>query len=296
MVPTKERAHISVALEYNGEIMLFDCGENTQLQIKKAKLHLGKIRKIFISHWHGDHVLGLPGLLMTLCNTEGVEKIEIFGPKNSKKFVKNMKNSCIWDVRIEIKVFEFSPKNLELLKIIDKTAYEIFCVKLSHSVPCIAYSFKEKDVLNIDKEKAKKLNLEKSPLLARAKENLDINLGGKIIKPSEITYTKKGIKISFVFDTRPCPEISKLIENSNYLVMEATFIYETHSHKAEEYDHMSAKETAQIAQENNIETLLITHFSQRYKDIKEIEEEAKQYFKNTIATYDLMSVNLKNNY
>lgn len=292
MVPTKDRNHISMALEYEGSIFLFDCGEGTQRQIKIMKLPIGKIKKIFISHWHGDHTLGLNGLVQTLSNTDNVEKIEIHGPKDSKKYVDNMLKSTIFIPKVEIKVIEHDPDEDEVIKIVDSSDYEIYSTKLNHSVPCLAYSFKEKDKHNIDKKKAKELGLDNSPLLARAKLGLDIEKDGKKIKASDITYLKKGMKVSFVFDTRPCIGIDKLVKDSDHLVMEATYKYETHGHKAEENDHMSAKETAEIALTNNVKHLLITHFSQRYKDIKEIEEEAKETFENTTSTYDFMTYNL----
>ena len=293
MVPTKERNHIATALEYEGNVFLFDCGENTQLQIKKAKVPMGKVRKIFLSHWHGDHVVGLPGLLMTLGNTDGVEKIEIHGPKKTKDYIYHMRRACIFDAKINLEVHEHNPKKGEIVNIIDNNKYEINIAKLNHSVPCIAYSFKEKDSLNIDKVKAAELKLENSPKLAQLKEGIDIEHEGKKIKAKDVTYLKQGKKISFVFDTRPCKEIDMLVKDSDYLVMEATFIYATHAHKAEEYDHMSARETAEIAAHNNVKNLVITHFSQRYKDISEIEAEAKEFFENTTAAYDLMSLKVK---
>lgn len=293
MVPTKDRNHLATALEYNGSIFLFDCGENTQKQIKIMKLPIGKIKKIFISHWHGDHVLGLPGLIQTLSNTDNVDQIEIHGPINTPKFVDHMLKSTIFESKIPIKVFEHIPKKKEILTIIDTADYSIKVARLRHSVPCIGYSFEKKDVLNIDKKKAIKHGLETSPMLARVKMGLDIEHEGKTIKAQDLTYTKKGTKICFVFDTRPCQEIDMLVKNSNYLVMEATFIFEKHGDRAEETDHMSAKETAEIAATNNVETLLITHFSQRYKDVKDIEDEAKQYFENTISAYDYFTYNLK---
>lgn len=293
MVPTQERNHIATALEFNGTILLFDCGEATQNQIKRMKLPIGKIKKIFISHWHGDHVLGLNGLIQTLSNTDGVTKIEIHGPKDSKKYVDHMLKSTITGKLAEIEVFEHTPKEDEVIKIMGTSEYEIYCSKLNHSVPCVGYSLKEKDKLNIDKKKAKELGLEESPILSQLKMGIDVKHNGKLVKSKDITYVKEGLKISFVFDTRPCIGIDKLVKDSDYLVMEATFIYETHAHKAEEYDHMSAKETAEIARVNNVKTLLITHFSQRYKDVKDIEAEAKEYFENTIVAYDLMSYKIR---
>lgn len=293
MVPSKDRNQIATALEYQGDLFIFDCGEGTQNQIKKMKLPIGKIKKIFISHWHGDHVLGLNGLVQTLTNTDNVHKIEIHGPVNSKKFVKNMLNSTVFDSRIPIDVYEHTPKEGEVVKILENSSYEVYCSKLNHSIPCNAYSFQEKDTYNVDKEKASKLGLEQSPMLARAKMGLPIEVDGKTIQPEEITYLKKGLKISFVFDTRPCIGADIIAKDADHLIMEATFVYATHAHKAEEYDHMSAKETAEIARANNVKHLIITHFSQRYKDIKEIEAEARETFQNTTSTYDLMTLRLR---
>lgn len=293
MVPTKERNHIANALEYNGSLFLFDCGEGCQNQIKIMKLPIGKIKKIFLSHWHGDHVLGLNGLIQTLSNTDNVEKIEIHGPKDSKKYVENTLKSTIFYPSIDIQVFEHTPEEGEIIKIVDNAEFEIQCAKLNHSVPCIGYSFKEKDKLNVDKKKAKELGIEDPTLFTKLKLGQEVEHDNKIIKSKDVTYIKPGLKVTFVFDTRPCMGIDLLVKDSDHLIMEATYIWEKHGHKAEEYDHMSAKETAEIASANNVKHLIITHFSQRYKDSKEIEEEARQYFENTTTAYDLMTYKIR---
>ena len=130
-------------------------------------------------------------------------------------------------------------------------------------------------------------------MLARAKMGMAIEHEGKTIQPEEITYLKKGMSLALVFDTRPCVGADLLAKDVDHLVMEATFSYEKHAHKAEEYDHMSAKETAEVAQANGVNHLIITHFSQRYKDVKELEQEARDTFENTTSTYDLMTLKLK---
>lgn len=293
MMPTPERNHLSVCLELNGELLLFDCGEHTQLQIKKKKLPLSHLKKIFISHWHGDHVLGLPGLLMSLANTQSVGTVEIHGPKGTLDYIAHMKQSMIFDSKLDLQVFEHTPKKQSIQLISESSNYSICCSQINHSVPCIAYQVKEPDTLNINPIKAKEYGLTNSPLLARAKMGLDINYNNQIIPANEITYSKKGLQISFIFDTRPCEEAQLIASESNYLVMEATFSYKEHAHKAEEYGHMSAKETAQLAKMSNVKTLYITHFSQRYKEVDSLLEEAREEFENTHVTHDLMSVTLK---
>ncbi len=294
MVPTKERNHLAVALEHEGAIFLFDCGEGTQNQIKKMKLPIGKIKKIFISHWHGDHTLGLGGLVQTLNNTDNIEKIEIHGPKDTKKYFEHVMKASIFEPKIKIDVFEHIPENDEVKKIFENSLYEINCVKLKHSVPCIGFSYKEKDKVNVDLNKLLSIapELEQSPLLARIKMGLPIDHNGKRIMPEDVTYTKEGMKICFVFDTRPCNEIDLLVKDSDYLVMEATYM-QKQAGKADENDHMTAHETAETALRNNVKELVITHFSQRYKDTKDIEAEAREVFENTTSTYDLMTLKLK---
>ncbi len=295
MVPTKDRNHLSIALEREGSIFLFDCGEGTQIQIRKMKLPLSKIKKIFISHWHGDHTLGINGLVQTLSNTDNVSKVEIYGPANTKFHIDHMFKSTIFEPKIEICVTELTPLQGELIKVFENSEIEIFTAKLQHGVDCIGYLFKEKDTLNIDKKKLKEIapELESNPLLNRIKMGFDIQYNGVDIKYKDLTYVKEGMKIALVFDTRPCAGISLLAKDVDYLVMESTFIHKQHKEKAEEFDHMSAKETAEIALLNNVSNLIITHFSQRYKDTKEIESEAKEIFENTTSTYDLMTLTLK---
>ncbi|MFP4401792.1 MAG: ribonuclease Z [Candidatus Nanoarchaeia archaeon] len=293
MMPTQERNHLSVCLELNGELLLFDCGEHTQLQIKKKKLPLSHLKKIFLSHWHGDHVLGLPGLLMSLGNTQNVTTIEIHGPKGTLNYITHMKQSMIFDSKLDLQVYEHTPQKNTLQVISNTSKYTISCAQLNHSVPCIGFQIKEPDTLNINPVKAKEYGLTNSPLLARAKMGLDIEYKNTLIKAEEITYSKKGLQVSFIFDTRPCEEAQLLAQNSNYLVMEATFSYKEHAHKAEEYDHMSAKETAQLAKLSGVKELYITHFSQRYRELDLLIDEAKEEFENTHITYDLMSVVLK---
>jgi len=293
MQPTKERSHISNALFYEGEIFIFDCGENTQLQIKKAKLPIGSITKIFISHWHGDHTLGLNGLMQTLSNTENFKYLEIHGPPQSKKFISHMIKSTIFKPKFEYKIFEYKLNDTQIKKIVDNEKYEIFTTKLNHSVPCLGYSFVEKNTINLDKKKLIDLKIEKDiKKLTDLKKGLDIKILDKNYKNKFFTYIKKGVKICFVFDTRPCKNIDKLILNADYLIMEATFLYKTHKKKAIDYDHMSSFETAKIAKKNKVKTLIITHFSQRYNG-DELLEEAKKVFENTIQAKDLLRIMIK---
>jgi len=296
MVPTKERNQIGIALEHEGNVFIFDCGENSQKQIKLMKIPIGKIKKIFISHWHGDHTLGLNGLVQTLSNTNNIEKIEIHGPKNSKKFVDNMLKSTIFDSKVPIEIFEYNPEENEELIIQENIDIKISCVKLNHNdVPCIGYIYKVKDKLNVDLEKLRKIapELEKSSQLARVKMGIPLEYEGKLIKPEEVCYSRIGAKVGLIFDTRPCQGTKIIANNATYLICESTHYHQKHHHKAIETYHITSKEAAKIALEGNVKKLFLTHFSQRYKDITPLIEEAKEIFENTEETYDLQTIKLK---
>ena len=292
MIPTKERAHISNALFYEGEVFLFDCGENTQLQIKLSNVSIGSIKKIFISHFHADHTLGLLGLIQTLSNIENFKELEIYGPKNTKKFISHMLKSTIFNLKIKLKITELKPKKNELLKFFENDKYTIYCSKLNHGVECLGYRFCEKDKVNIKKDLIEKFKIDKDiKLLTNLKDKKDIEIDKKKYSYKDFTYIKKGIKVSFVFDTRPCETINQLVKDCDYLIMEATFSYEKHKELAKEYEHMSAYETALVAKKNNVKNLIITHFSQRYKSY-ELLNEAKKVFENTIEAKDFLRIKI----
>ena len=290
MMPTNKRAQISNAFEFEGEYFLFDCGENTQLQIKKKKLPIGKIRKIFISHWHGDHTIGLNGLLQTLSNTQGVSNVEIYGPKGSKKFVKNIINSSIFSPKYKLKVFELNPKKNSVLSVLKTDKYEIKTALLDHSVLCLGYLFEEMGVLNIKKDSLKIKDIKVLDFV-RLKKGLDVKINNKLFRNEDLTYKKDGLKICFIFDTRPCNGINLLSKNCNFMLSEATYL-DKDKIKAEENDHMSSSEVSKIAKKNDVECLILTHFSQRYKDTKELLKESKKFLKNVIVAEDLMTIDL----
>ena len=292
MIPTKYRAHISNALFYEGDIFLFDCGENTQLQIKLSKLPIGSIKKIFISHFHGDHVLGLLGLMQTLSNTENFKHLQIYGPKNTKSFISHMLKSTIFKPKFKLEVIELKPKKNKLLKFIETDEFEIYCSELKHSVLCLGYRFCEKDKINLKKEMIQEYKIDKNiKLLKDLKDKKDIVVDSKKLSFKKFTYIKEGKKIAFVFDTNVCENINLLCKNCDYLIMEATFLYKKDKKLAKMYEHMSAFETAQIAKKNNVKNLIITHFSQRYNS-KELLDEAKEVFENTIEAKDLLRIKI----
>ena len=287
MVPTRERNVQGIYLEYNGEGILVDCGEGTQRQMSIAGIKKNKVKKILISHWHGDHVSGIIGLLQTIGNEVKNSVIDIYGPKETKKRMNSLLNSCIYDANVILNIHELNPK--KKIKFFENDNYILYCAPLKHNVQCIGYQFSEKDILKVDMEKAKKLGLKSSPLIGKLKEGKSILVDGKKILPEKITTVKKGIKIGFILDTLTCNGCIDVAKEADILICESSFSKE-HDEKAENFKHMTAEKAAHIAQQANAKKLILTHFSQRYKQIDNLVEEARVIFPNTLAAFDFMQI------
>lgn len=289
MAPTKERNPVSVFLSYKGEGILFDCAEGTQRQMDYSGISRTKVNKILISHWHGDHIAGLIGFLQTFANQEESKGIELYGPKGTKQYINNLFKSCYFDVDIKLKVTELNPKKVETF--FENEDYELQCVALEHVIPCLGFAFVEKDRFNINKDYLKKHKIKEGPHLEKLKECKDISYEGKKVKAKDATYSVPGKKFSYIMDTGYISKAVTLAKNSDLLLCEATYGAKL-KEKADAYSHLTSEDAANIASNAEVKQLIITHFSQRYKQVDELLEEAKTIFPNTKAAFDLMKINL----
>jgi ribonuclease Z len=284
-VPTIERNHSAVLLKYKEENILIDCGEGTQRQFRKAKINPCKLTKILITHWHGDHVLGLPGLFQTLAFNGYKKTLEIYGPKGTKKFIKELSRVFVIKKKINMKVHEV---NGTFLKTKD---FQITATPLQHSCPTNGYTFEEKPKLRIDKKKLKKFNIsfKDKKKLSQLTKGKDIKINNKTIKSKNITYSQPSKKISFIFDTKKCANINKLAKDSDLMIIESTL--EDNEKLARAYKHLTVTQSAQIAKKSKAKKLILTHISQRYENkSKALENKAKKIFKNTAIAKDFMIV------
>ncbi len=286
MVPTADRNHISVFFKYKGEGFLIDCGEGTQRQMKIAKIPPSDIDRILISHWHGDHVLGLPGLIQTLSASEYNKKLKIYGPKGTKEYLSKMFEAFVFDNKIDIEVIEIKNKLL-----IDEPDYFVEAYPLEHIIDCYGYSFNEKPRRRINLQFVKKLGIPEGPLLGELQKGNDIVFKGKKVKVDDATYIVHGKKIGFIMDTILTKNCFDIAQNADLLVCEAAFTSKLEE-KAQERKHMTAAQAALLAQRAGVKKLVLFHFSQRYKDVNEILEDAKQYFENVICANDFMKIKL----
>jgi len=287
--PTEERGLTCICLEKEGEILMFDAGEGAQFSYLKSGLGWNKKMKIFVTHLHGDHCIGILGLLQTMTMQNRIESLEIYGPDGIEEFI-----------AANIKVLNFGLSFPVLItaidetKIVDEKTYSVFACKANHSIPAYSFRFDEKDKpgrFNIDK--AKKLGIPEGRLWNQLQSGHEIKIGDKTVKPSEVLGEKRpGKKIGISGDTRPTKKLEEFFKNCNYLSFDSTFLEELND-KAVETFHSTAKEAAILAKNANVENLILTHFSARYKDELVLVEEAKKIHGSVIGAKDLLEIEIK---
>ena len=282
-IPSARRNHPAFLLNYDAENLLIDCGEGTQRQFRKAELNPCKLTKILITHWHGDHVLGIPGLLQTLALSGYNKTLHIYGPKGTKRYMEEIMKIFKLVGKYEIKVEEISNKG----KFFETSDFYLEAEQMEHGTPANAYNFVVKDKTRIDKKKLEKSGLPLGPLIKNLKEGRDIIYNGKKYKSKDFVYFEKGKKISVVLDTAMNPRIERFAKNSELFICESSFGSELEK-EARERMHMAVNQTANIAKKAKTKKLILTHISSRYeKNLNQILNEAKKIFKESYLVKDL---------
>ena len=283
-IPTAKRNHTSMLLTYEGENILVDCGEGTQRQFRKARMNPCKVNQILITHRHGDHVFGLPGLISTF-DVSGYNKtLYIYGPRGIKRFLQSFLGLNYVKRSFEIKIEEVSGKFFET------DDFYLEAEKMEHSVPTNAYCFVKKGQRRIDRTKLKKSKLPSGPLLKKLKEGKDIVYESKKYLAKSLTYIEGDKKVSFVLDTLYNKKIVAFVKDSDLLICDSSFGDDLKD-KAKERLHLTAKQAGEIAKKSKSKKLILTHISQRYeKNLKGLLGEAKKVFKNSSVAEDLDSV------
>jgi len=288
-VHSKERNHPSIALKAFGEIFLFDCGEATQRQLLHTTVSPMKISKIFITHYHGDHILGLPGLLQSMSLNGREAKLTIYGPKGLDKIKKAIYSLGYCAIDYPVEFIEIDSGT-----IVDNDEYFIQAQRVKHNVPSLAYSIEEKKKPRFLREKAIELGVPVGPDFGRLHNGIEVEINGKIIKPEQVLGpARKGRKITYSGDTKLCEEMIMLARDSTLLIHESTFTKE-HQMNAEEYAHSTSVDAGFIAKESNSEKLVLTHISTRYGDeyAEIMLKEACEVFENTCLAHDFMEIKL----
>jgi ribonuclease Z len=288
-VPTPERNTSAVLINRKGELILFDCGEGTQQQMMRARTGMGKLSSIFITHFHADHILGIPGLIQTMNFNGRTDPLTIYGPHWVKEFVQILAAIGFYKLNFNIEAIQLNPGDK-----IDLGDYFIDAIKTEHSVPSLGYALVEKDRPGrFDPERVNELGIPEGPLFKRLHKGEDIKIKGKTIKSSDVVGpSRPGRKIVYSGDTRPCSGIFVASNKANLLIHDGT-LADDMIDWAKESMHSTAGEAASLAAQTNVHELILTHISSRYsKDTKKLYEDALQNFKNVRIAADLMEIDI----
>ncbi|MDR1721486.1 MAG: ribonuclease Z [Methanobrevibacter sp.] len=287
-VPSKFRNHPSIALKAFGEVILFDCGEGTQRQLAIAKISPMKIDKIFLSHLHGDHVLGLPGLIQSMGFRGRENPLDIYGPPGSSKLLTAINSLGYFDINFPLNITEISGGI-----IVENDEYKIEAVKTDHNVFNLSYSIIEKKKPRFLREKAIELGVSPGPDFGKLHNGQTVKVANKTIYPKDVLGPDRiGIKITYSGDTKPSQSLIKLAMDSDLLIHESTYD-DSDLDKANENHHTTGRQAATIAKMANVKRLILTHISTRYKQIDQIKEEAQEVFENSEIAYDFLTITLK---
>jgi len=288
--PSVKRNVTSIAVKRASEVILFDCGEGTQRQFQKSRLSYMQISKIFITHFHGDHFLGLPGLIQTMQLNDRDIPLHIYGPKGMSKLLDQLLSLGYFKPNYSVISHEIDEG--DILKF---EGYCIHVIRVNHGVPSLAYSLVEdKRPGKFDKPKALDLGVPEGPLFSRLQKGETVTLkNGKKITPRMVLGpTRKGRKIVFSGDTTPLDKMVDFACDADVLIHEATFDSEL-ADVAGDYGHTTAAQAAEIAKKAKVERLFLTHISPRYIDNKKIMSDAKEVFKNSFAPKDFEEIEIK---
>ena len=287
--PTEKRGLSCICLEKEGEIMMFDAGEAAQISYMKSGLGWNKKMKLFVTHLHGDHCVGILGLLQTMSMQNRTESLEIFGPKGIDEFL-----------AANIKILNFSlPFSILITivnegKIYENNKFLIHAAKANHSITAFSYLFEEKDKPGrFNVQKANELGIPEGELWNKLQNGEKVSNNGKTIRPEQVLGTKRpGKKIGISGDTMPTKELELFFNECDYLVFDSTFLDEE-KQKAQDTCHSTAKQAAELAKNANVKNLILTHFSARYKDEVGHQIEAGKIHNSVITARDLLEVEIK---
>jgi ribonuclease Z len=287
-LPTKNRSHPAIAIKSFGEIILLDCGEGTQRQMSMAGLSPMKVNHIFISHLHGDHFLGLPGLVQSMAFRGRSEPLHVFGPWRTAQLVDNIKKLGYYSINFPIHTHEVSSG-----LIMDKEDYRVYCSLVEHSIPNLAYRIDEKRSPKFLEDKALKLGLKPGPDFGKLQSGVSVEFNGELIHPEQVLgKARKGRRIVYSGDTMPCETMINFSKEADVLIHESTFD-ESLKDRAVETGHSTSAEAARIAKDAEVKNLILTHISTRYLDTERLHQEALDIFEDTILASDFMIFEVK---
>ena len=281
---TRERNHNAYLLRWKTEGFLFDPGEATQRQFIFAKIAPTAVTRIFVSHFHGDHCLGLGAMILRLNLDKVPQPIHIYYPESGKRYFDNLRYSSIYTQTITI--IEHPVKVSKEMTLVDETDdFLIYGAMLNHGIDCVGWRIQEKDTRKCVQSKLKEKGVQGPMVKELLDKGVVVTQAGRV-DLDDVSYVKAGDSVAVVIDTLQCAQAVELSKNAKLLLIESTYLDEE-KELAESYKHMTASQAAKIAKEAEVEKMVMTHFSARYSDQTLFEDEARKIFLNAYAAEDL---------
>ena len=289
-VPTPKRSLPAILVQRESEQLMFDCGEGVQRQMLLARRSLNRKMKIFITHMHGDHVLGLPGLLQTMALLNREKKIDVYGPPRINDFLQAIKETVPFGLTFPVEIHEIEKTGV----VCDEEEYCVEAIRSKHAIQSFAYAYVEKARPGkFHPKKAEAIGVPEGPLWGKLQCGQSVKLpNGCIVKPEDVMDpSRKGRKIVYTGDTRPFKLLEKFAFGADLLIHDST-LGEELAERAKEYGHSTPNQAARTAKEAKVKKLILTHISQRYEDTSAWLKQARKIFKSTVVAEDFMRLDI----
>jgi len=279
--PTRTRNHGAYLLRWNDEGLLFDPGEGTQRQFIFANIPPPCVTRIFVSHFHGDHCLGLGSMLMRLNLDKVTHPIHCYYPASGKAYFDRLRYGTIYHETIQVIEHPVSEEGI----VHNDEHFQIEAFYLHHGVDNLGWRIKEPDSRKFDSAKLQALGV-KGPQVRQLEQEGKLLINGKTVLLDDVSWVRKGDLFGIAIDTIPCQGAIEVARGAKIFLCESTYL-ESHRELAEKHHHLTAKQAAEIAKKAGAQQLILTHFSARYQDLDEFAKEAKAIFPNTLIAEDL---------
>ena len=286
-VPTVDRNVSALMLQREGDLLLFDCGEGTQRQMMRYASGFG-VEDVFITHFHADHTLGIPGLLRTMGLQSRTAPLRLYGPRGAQRHIGALTALGMERPKFAVEIFE-----LRAGDVMPRGDYDLVVGEAQHKGDCLAYAIAERERLGrFDPARAVALGIPEGPLWGRIHKGEPVTLAdGRVVSPEELVGPPRpGRRVVYTGDTAPSPAMTELARGADLLIHEATF-GEDERQRARETGHSTAREAAIVANEAGVKRLVLTHISARYtREAPELMAEAREIFAAVEVARDGMVV------
>jgi ribonuclease Z len=282
--PTRERNHNGYLLRWDGEAILFDPGEGTQRQFTLADVSVASVTRICITHFHGDHCLGLPGVIMRLALDQGRLPVPIHYPAAGEPLFRHLRFASAGQERVPVEGHPVAEPGV----VHADERFTLSCARLDHRVETFGWRLEEPAGRRMLPERLAALGVG-GPDVARLQAAGQLDLGGRMVTLADVSEPRAGQVFAFVMDTAWCDGALELAADADLLVCEATFM-SGEQHLAREYGHLTARDAGRLAARAGARRLVLTHFSRRYPDLQELADEARAEFDDVVLAEDLMRI------